>query len=339
MRYTLRLLTLDQLARAAGLVCALEIGRTEAGERYRTWPFEIGLWVGKAATPNILGRKGDGRPDSARAKVTAFKRNPDRNPSPIPLENCPWCQTRFEPESFTLLPDADGPRELRIVCSDFECEFSGDRPLPVVGVDEPIYRRLPAFLIATVDKFASLPWVGAGGCAPGRGRPLRAGGVLRRCRTWDSETFVFEPGHENGTIDFTDAEDRIDLSGFSTISDFSDLTITSDANGVTIDLTEHGGGTVRLDGFDIANLDADDFVFCVNQEIEGDEGDNTLSGDTGDDRLFGHGGNDTLYGGEGNDGLWGHAGDDTLYGGEGNDHLYGDAVRDPADTGNAVDSL
>ena len=167
MRYTLRLLTLDQLARAAGLICALKIERTAAGERYVTWPFEIGLWVGKAATPNILGRKGDGRPDSARAKVMAFKRNPDRNPSPIPLENCPWCQTRFEPESFTLLPDADGPRELRIVCPDFECEFSGDRPLPVVGVDEPIYRRLPAFPIATVDKFASLPWVGQAGALLG----------------------------------------------------------------------------------------------------------------------------------------------------------------------------
>ena len=167
MRYTLRLLTLDQLARAAGLVCALEIERTGAGERYGTWPFEIGLWVGKAVTPNILGRKGDGRPDSARSKVTAFKRNPDRNPSPIPLENCPWCGEEFEPESFTLLPDADNPRELRIVCSDFECEFSGDRPLPVVGVDEPIYRRLPAFLIATVDKFASLPWVGQAGALLG----------------------------------------------------------------------------------------------------------------------------------------------------------------------------
>ncbi|MCY4120041.1 MAG: helicase, partial [Acidobacteria bacterium] len=167
MRYTLRLLTLDQLARAAGLICALEIERSEAGGRYGTWPFEIGLWVGKAATPNILGRKGDGRPDSARAKVTALQRNPDRNPSPIPLENCPWCQTRFEPESFTLLPDADNPRELRIVCTDFECEFSGDRPLPVVGVDEPIYRRLPAFLIATVDKFASLPWVGQAGALLG----------------------------------------------------------------------------------------------------------------------------------------------------------------------------
>ena len=30
----------------------------------------------------------------------------------------------------------------------------------MLAVDEPIYRRLPCFLIATVDKFASLPWVG-----------------------------------------------------------------------------------------------------------------------------------------------------------------------------------
>ena len=62
MRYTLRLLTLDQLSRAAGLVCALELEREDAPERYGTWPFEIGLWVGKAATPNVMGRKGDGRP-------------------------------------------------------------------------------------------------------------------------------------------------------------------------------------------------------------------------------------------------------------------------------------
>ena len=167
MRYTLRLLTLDQLARAAGLVCALELERGKAGGRYGSWPFEIGLWVGKAATPNILGRKGDGRPDSARAKVTAFKKNPDRNPSPIPLENCPWCGREFEPESFDLQPNAEQPNELRIVCANWECDFSGDRPLPVIGVDEPLYRRLPAFLIATVDKFASLPWVGQSGALLG----------------------------------------------------------------------------------------------------------------------------------------------------------------------------
>jgi hypothetical protein len=167
MRYTLRLLTLDQLARAAGVVCALELERGKDTERYGEWPFEIGLWVGKAATPNILGHKGDGRSDSARSKVRQFKADPRGKPSPIPLENCPWCGTRFTPESFALLPNDDYPLELRIVCSNFECDFTRDRSLPIVAVDEPIYRRLPAFLIATVDKFAALPWVGQAGALLG----------------------------------------------------------------------------------------------------------------------------------------------------------------------------
>jgi len=160
MRYTLRLLTLDQLARAAGLVCALELERQQDPSRYGAWPFEIGLWVGKAATPNILGRKGDNQPDSARAKVRQFKAKPRNKPWPIPLKNCPWCGTRLEPDSFALFPNDDQPTEIRIVCTNFECDFSRDRPLPIVAVDELIYRRLPAFLIATVDKFATLPWAG-----------------------------------------------------------------------------------------------------------------------------------------------------------------------------------
>jgi hypothetical protein len=189
MRYTLRLLTLDQLARAAGLVCALELEREGDVKLYGTWPFEIGLWVGRAATPNVLGHKGDGQSESARSRTIRFKRDPRANPSPIPLESCPWCGTRFVPDSFALLPDDDFPTELRIVCSNFECDFTRDRPLPIVAVDEPIYRRLPAFLIATLDKFAALPWVGTSGALlggadrfdkkgfygaaePGRGMPL-----------------------------------------------------------------------------------------------------------------------------------------------------------------------
>ncbi len=168
MRYTLRLLTLDQLSRAAGLICALELEREQAPERYGTWPLEIGLWVGKAATPNLMGRKGDGRQDTARTKVNQFKQDPHGRPSPIPLEECPWCGTAFAPASFTLAPDADAPRELRIVCTNLECDFIGDRSLPIVAVDEPIYRRLPAFLIATVDKFAALPWTGPSGALLGK---------------------------------------------------------------------------------------------------------------------------------------------------------------------------
>ena len=55
MRYTLRLLTLDQLGRAATLICALELVRQEDVDKFGEWPFEIGLWVGRAATPNRMG--------------------------------------------------------------------------------------------------------------------------------------------------------------------------------------------------------------------------------------------------------------------------------------------
>ena len=56
---------------------------------------------------------------------------------------------------------------MRIPCANWECDFSGDTPLPIVAVDEPLYRRLPAFVVATVDKFASLPWVGESGALLG----------------------------------------------------------------------------------------------------------------------------------------------------------------------------
>ena len=191
MRYTLRLLTLDQLARAAGLVCALELQREAAPERYGTWPFEIGLWVGQAATPNRMGKKGDKRTDTARSKVRQYQADPKYKPSPVPLEECPWCGTSFVPESFSLLPNSDEPRELRIVCANLDCDFNGERSLPIVAVDDSLYRRLPAFLVATVDKFATLPWVGESGsllggatrhddhgfygaAEPGRGKPLPA---------------------------------------------------------------------------------------------------------------------------------------------------------------------
>ena len=67
-----------------------------------------------------------------------------------------------------LLPTEAQPRDLRVSCVNRRCPFSGNRPLPIPAVDEPIYRRLPAFLIATVDKFASLPWVGRTGALFGK---------------------------------------------------------------------------------------------------------------------------------------------------------------------------
>ena len=107
MRYTLRLLTLDQLGRAAGLVCALERERRRDPGRLGGWPFEIGLWVGQGGHAQSPRGKGGRRSDSARSKVSQYKNNPRGKPSPIPLESCPWCGEDFTPESFTLLPDSD----------------------------------------------------------------------------------------------------------------------------------------------------------------------------------------------------------------------------------------
>ena len=78
------------------------------------------------------------------------------------------------------------------------------------------------------------------------------------------DTFLIGPDNGDDTItDFTNGEDVIDLKQFPTISRFSDLTITSNENGVTIDLSAHGGGTILLSGFAIANLDSTDFVFST----------------------------------------------------------------------------
>lgn len=167
MRYTLRLLTLDQLGRAATLICALEQERSNDVTKLGDWPFEIGLWVGKAATPNVMGKKGDNNKDSARAKTISFQ-NDDRKPSPIPLEECPWCGTKFKPTSFKLVPNTDEPTDLRVTCVNRDCAFSRGKTLPILAVDEPIYRRLPCFIIATVDKFAAMPWTGPVGAFFGR---------------------------------------------------------------------------------------------------------------------------------------------------------------------------
>jgi hypothetical protein len=194
MRYTLRLLTLDQLSRASTLICALELERNRDVDKLGNWPFEIGLWVGKAATPNIIGEKGDTTPDSARARLRAYKGD-DSKPSPIPLEACPWCGEKFRNTSFNLYPNPDYPTELRITCVNRSCDFFRDRPLPIAAVDEQLYRRLPCFMVATVDKFAALPWTGEvgkffghvqryddegfyGPCEPMMGKPLPTGKLL-----------------------------------------------------------------------------------------------------------------------------------------------------------------
>ncbi len=74
---------------------------------------------------------------------------------------CPWCG---HPLSGACLETDDARRRVLLYCGDPEgrCLFtrrhSKGEGLPVLTVDEEIYRLAPALVISTVDKLAQLPW-------------------------------------------------------------------------------------------------------------------------------------------------------------------------------------
>jgi hypothetical protein len=161
MRYTLRLLTAQQFQRAAALVCACEWLRRErlaAGDgRWGTTPFRIGLWVGSKVTPNTF--------DEAERQVTESRGYERALGGPLQLAACPWCGSPLS--GGRDLTTNRLRRRVLLHCSDPEgdCPFtprhSPDEGLPVLTVDEEIYRLTPALVIATVDKLAQLPWKAA----------------------------------------------------------------------------------------------------------------------------------------------------------------------------------
>ncbi|MFG2477154.1 helicase-related protein [Streptomyces fagopyri] len=147
MRYTLRLLTLQQFERAAILLCAMERMRRHTDELGRE-EFSIGMWVGRSATPNTLTEAGH-RLDELRANLD--KRLATENP--VQLQACPWCGTRLDARDYEV--DEDAVR-MHVRCPGAGCDFADG--LPVHLIDEAVYDARPTLVIATVDKFASMPW-------------------------------------------------------------------------------------------------------------------------------------------------------------------------------------
>ncbi|MGA5766551.1 DISARM system helicase DrmA [Streptomyces pseudogriseolus] len=164
MRYTLRLLTIQQFQRATALICACEVIRREAPDRWGRNPFRIGLWVGGRVTPNTTDQAADWAKERKRDKgFGGF----GRMGSPHQLTSCPWCGAKMEAGRDIGVDTT--LRRTFITCPDaYECPFggsvfglpAGEQGLPVLVVDEEIYRFPPALVIATVDKFAQLPWKG-----------------------------------------------------------------------------------------------------------------------------------------------------------------------------------
>lgn len=154
MRYTLRLLTIQQFQRATALICACEKIRRDNPSRWGEEPFLIGLWVGHQSTPNNF--------QIARKSLMDLKigKKPLES-DPVQFSFCPWCGSDIDYKNFS--PD-DTRQWIVARCLNRGCDFYTNQPndisraLPVLTVDEDIYKRCPSMIVATVDKFARMPW-------------------------------------------------------------------------------------------------------------------------------------------------------------------------------------
>ena len=150
MRYTLRLLTAQQFQRATALVCAAEVARAADPATWGDEPFRIGLWVGTDVSPKRFEEAESAGEHQRRARLPAHR------PAGAAL---PLVGTKITPRNVRADPDR---RRVYVYCGDelASCPFaeggSAGEGLPVLTVDEEIYRLAPAFVIATVDKFARL---------------------------------------------------------------------------------------------------------------------------------------------------------------------------------------
>lgn len=166
MRYTLRLLTLQQFQRATALICSMEMIRRSAFEKGKkalgAEPFTIGLWVGNKVTPGTTEASAEA---NRRSRGDEFNRS--ASASPLQLTTCPWCGSSIDAGRDVEVDKAQGMTITYCGDAKGRCAFSKaasstlPRPgLPVMTVDEELYHRPPSMMIATVDKFAMMAWRG-----------------------------------------------------------------------------------------------------------------------------------------------------------------------------------
>ena len=86
-----------------------------------------------------------------------------------------------------------------------------------------------------------------------------------------------------------------------------------------ISATVNGSPAWHVTGLSLNGTDLENAVTYFDPEHLVFNGDDTLTGSSGNDVLFGYGGDDVIHGGAGNDKLGGSKGFDTLTGGPGHD--------------------
>lgn len=137
LRFPLRMLSVQQLQRAVSMVYEAQNELDNLGIPGDKDPLLLGYFVGSTTTPNS--------PDEKFFKEHTTPQSLERYKM---IADCPKCKGSG---TVKLIPKADRMR-LYHICQNPDCKYV----LPVVITDMEIYRTLPALIVGTVDKAATL---------------------------------------------------------------------------------------------------------------------------------------------------------------------------------------
>ena len=169
------------------------------------------------------------------------------------------------------------------------------------------------------------------------------------------DDLVVNSGHIEGEIDLSSGNDTFDGRGGTVTGDVlggnGDDTFIVDSAQLSL-IEALGAGTDAVfswvtfalgDNFENLTLLGGEDLRGIGNELDnvvtGNAGDNVMNGASGADYLYGGLGDDLLAGAAGSDRLYGDDGDDELRGGDGLDRLFGGADNDVLRGGMGVDYL
>lgn len=154
-RFPLRLLTLQQTQRVADVIGVAELVRREQSDKKLSGegvdPFGVGYFVGEGGSPNELADPTKVPYPTADIEISWAKAtDPTARQQWKRVVRCPSCRTD------TVIVDFDAAK-VRLLhrCTNPSCKFPNGI-VPVLIVDNEIYRQLPAVMVGTIDKLAGL---------------------------------------------------------------------------------------------------------------------------------------------------------------------------------------
>lgn len=140
MRFPLRLLSLQQMQRVIEAVAVAETIR-QSDERFKGDPFTVGFLVGKNVTRNKL-EESDVRELQEQLQLPFGQRSDWARRHRV-VSQCPFCQR------YTVDIRISSGR-LYHYCTSPAC----GKTLPLLIIDDEVYRYLPTVLVGTIDKLA-----------------------------------------------------------------------------------------------------------------------------------------------------------------------------------------